>query len=415
MAATRRSHSRPQQAPIGVPPKHGAACQLPFEVVALVLQGGGALGAYQAGVYEGLYEARIEPNWIAGISIGSLNTAIIAGNEPAQRVPRLREFWESICRPAASLPTADYIQSWVEHLGSDARKAFNTFEAWRAIVEGQRGFYVPRTVPSPWLGSELPTGMASFYDTAPLKATLERLVDFDRLNSGEVRVSVGAVKVRNGNFEYFDNTVGPWKGALRAEHFMASGALPPGFPAVEIDGEFYWDGGLVSNTPLAQVLSHSPRQDTIAFQVDLWSATGHLPTNVFDVVERQKDIQYSSRTRAITQQLHREQKLRHMLLSLLDKIAPDIRRSDPCCIEAQHWATSHVTNVIHLIYKDKEWDGAAKDYEFGPLTMRNHWASGLDDIRASLTQPHWLERPPEGRDFITHDLHRMKSEPVELP
>lgn len=399
----------------GIPPLTGAARQLPFDVVALVLQGGGALGAYQAGVYQGLFEAGITPNWVAGISIGAFNTALIAGNEPSKRVERLKAFWDEICRPAYSQPTADYIQAWVERLGGEARKIFNGFEAWRAIMEGQHGFFVPRLLPSPWLGTDVPTNQASFYDTSMLKSTLERLVDFDRINAGEVRVSVGAVNVHNGNFEYFDNTVGKWKGDLRPEHFMASGALPPGFPAVEIEGDFYWDGGLVSNTPLAHVLGAGRRHDTIAFQVDLWSATGNLPTNVFDVQERQKDIQYSSRTRAITTQLHREQKLRHMLLGLLDKLPESVRRNDACCREAQEWASASVTNVIHLIYRDKEWDGLSKDYEFGPLTMRNHWNSGLEDIRATLKHPDWLERPPAGRDFITHDLHRAQGERMELP
>lgn len=384
-----------------VPPLLGQH-QLPYKTVALVLQGGGALGAYQAGVYQGLAEAGIEPNWIAGISIGALNTAILAGNAPKDRLPKLKQFWETICQPAVLAPTAEFVQVFVENLGGEARKAFNAFEAWRALIEGQRGFFVPR-FPPPLLGHLPGPADASFYDTSLLKTTLEALADFDRINSGETRVSVGAVNVASGNFEYFDNT----RQVLRPEHFMASGALPPGFPAVEIDGEFYWDGGLVSNTPLTKIISTTPRVDTLAFQVDLWSARGPLPTNLFDVQERQKDIQYSSRTRAVTAQMHREQAYRRLLGEVLERVPAHIRETDPWCKRAQEVACTRRYNIIHLIYQDKEWDSLSKDYEFGPLTMRNHWQSGLDDIHHTLARPEWLEPPDDETGFVTHDVHRL--------
>lgn len=382
--------------------EYAATQNLPYQTVALVLQGGGALGAYQAGVYEGLAEAGIVPNWVAGISIGALNTAIIAGNAPEHRVARLREFWDTICRPAFLQPTAEFLQSWVENMGGEARKAFNAFEAWRALIEGQRGFFVPRLIP-PWLAQGQQPNELSFYDTSKLKTTLERLADFDRINSGETRVSVGAVDVQNGNFEYFDNTRMP----LRPEHFMASGALPPGFPAVEIEGRFYWDGGLVSNTPLSQIFCARPRRDTLAFQVDLWSAKGQLPSNLFDLQERQKDIQFSSRTRAVTNQMHQEQHYRHMLREVLDRVPAKVRESDPWCRKAAEEVCANRYNIIHLIYQDKEWDGLSKDYEFGPLTMRNHWDSGLYDMRTTLEKhPDWLELPSGEHEFVTHDVHR---------
>lgn len=382
--------------------KSKARRRLPYGTVALVLQGGGALGAYQAGVYEGLDEGGVEPDWIAGISIGAFNSAIIAGNPPGERVAKLRQFWETICRPAVSHPSADFLQHCIECLGGEARKVFGAFQAWRVVLEGQQGFFVPR-LPPPWLAVELPPHKASYYDNAQLKATLQSLVDFDRINAGETRVSVSAVNVRTGNFEYFDNTCGTWKGRLKAEHFMASGALPPGFPPVEIDGEYYWDGGLVSNTPLLRVLQAWPRPDTLAFQVDLWSARGVVPTNIWDVHERQKDIAYSSRTRAITDLMHREQRLRDLIRELLDRI-PDESRGDACCAQAQLWASDRRVNVIHLIYREKEWDGMAKDYEFDPLSMHEHWASGLEDIRHSLGHEEWLALPT-GKSFVTHDLH----------
>jgi NTE family protein len=379
--------------------------KLPYDNVALLLQGGGALGAYQAGVFEGLAAGGIEPNWVAGISIGALNSALIAGNAPEQRVARLRDFWETICQPAFGAPSAPWMQSTAERVGGRARSSLNAWEALRAVTEGQRGFFVPR-FPPPWWAPEQAVGSLSWYDVGPLKTTLERLVDFERLNSGGMRVTVSAVNVATGNFERFDNTRGKWKGKLRAEHFMASGALPPGFPAIEIDGKHYWDGGLVSNTPLAEVLDETPRLDTLAFQVDLWSARGPLPKNLFDVEERQKDIRFSSRTRVVTDMVAREQKLRSLLREVLAKVPAAERKDCPWCAEAEVQACDRRLNIVHLIYRDKEWDGLSKDYEFGPLTMREHWASGLDDVKKTLAHADWLERPDKKSAVVTHDVHR---------
>ena len=249
-------------------------------------------------------------------------------------------------------------------------------------------------------------GAISYYDTAPLRQTLERLVDFELLNSGATRLSVGAVNVRTGNFDWFDNTEGPWRERLRAEHFMASGALPPGFPAIEIEGEFYWDGGLVSNTPLSRVLSATPRRDTLTFQVDLWSAKGRLPEDVYEVQARQKDIQYSSRTRSITNQMAAEQRYRRMLREVLAQVPEKRRETDPWCRKAAEYACGRQYAVIQLIYQEKEWEGLSKDYEFSPQTMHEHWQSGLDDIAATLAHGDWLELPPDGTEFVTHDRHR---------
>jgi NTE family protein len=378
-----------------------------FDTVALVLQGGGALGAYQAGVLEGLVASGIEPDWVAGISIGALNSAVIAGNPIDTRVDKLREFWETICRPAAYELPIELWQRFVAGASPGARKVFSAIEAWRAVVEGQRQFFVPRGL-TPWLGGKQGVTQASFYDTSQLKSTLERFVDFDRINAGPMRVSVGAVNVRNGNFEYFDNTAGPARQAMRAEHFMASAALPPGFPAVEIDGEFYWDGGLVSNTPLSTVLQAVPRRDTLVFQVDLWSARGPLPDNVYDAEERRKDIVYSSRTRAVTDTMAGSQRYRRMLREVLEHVPPKLRNSDPWCQQAQQLACGRQVTVIHLIYQDKDWEGLSKDYEFSPRSMHDHWSSGLLDIRHTLDHAEWLELPPEGKEFVTHDCHRVR-------
>ncbi|MDE2401376.1 MAG: patatin-like phospholipase family protein [Burkholderiales bacterium] len=378
---------------------------LPFDVVALALQGGGALGSYQAGVVEGLAEAGIEPDWVAGISIGAINSAIIAGNPAETRVERLREFWETICRPAYFVPPADAIQAMLEKSPPTIRRAFASFEAWRAILEGQKDFFTPRGM-APWLAMRQSPTEASFYDTTKLRSTLETFADFDRINAGEMRVSVGAVNVRTGNFEFFDNQHGRTRQQMRPEHFMASGALPPGFPAIEIDGEFYWDGGLVSNTPLGHIVGSTPRRDTLAFQVDLWSAVGVVPENVYDVQERLKDIQFSSRTRAITDLMARTQEHRRMLHQLLDQIPAEVRKNDPWCKRAAESACDKSFSVVHLIYQDKEWEGLSKDYEFSLLTMRDHWAAGLNDIRQSLKHPSWRTLPKDGQGFATYDHHR---------
>ena len=380
--------------------------KLPYARVALVLQGGGALGSYQAGVLEGLEEAGIEPNWVAGISIGALNTAIIAGNPPGRRVDKLRAFWDEICQPAYFAPVPSAMLDFISHSQGDIRRAFSAFDAMRALVEGQRGFFVPRVPPAMLIQHKDPS-TTSYYDTRPLKATLEKYADFDRINAGEIRVSIGAVNVRNGNFAYFDNT-DPRTGPLRPEHFMASGALPVGFPAIEIDGEFYWDGGLVSNTPLAQVLSAEPRLDTLAFQVDLWSAVGVLPVNLNDVQERQKDIQFSSRTRLVTDIFRESQRKRRLLREVLRHVPQEVRERDPWCQRAEEVACARRYNVVHLIYRDKEYEGQYKDYEFGLATMHTHWESGLEDIRKTLAHPEWLELPPGGAEFVTHDIHRHR-------
>ncbi|MGO4304557.1 DUF3734 domain-containing protein [Cupriavidus sp. RAF12] len=399
-ASPRRSALSDHCAPDALPgdgPAHEA-----YAVRALVLQGGGALGAYQAGVYQGLSEGGIHPNWIAGISIGALNAAVIAGNPPETRVAQLRAFWEYICAQPwlPGLPVdllTETAPTWPEPM----RIWFDSFNAARAMLEGQRGFFTPRGITDLWARCDDPA-RASYYDTAPLKATLERFADFDRINHPrEMRVSVGAVNVRTGNFAYFDNT----RQTLRPEHFMASGALPPGFPAVEIDGEYYWDGGLVSNTPLQEVLTAQPRRDALIFQVDLWSARGKLPHNLLDVAERQKDIQYSSRTRAITDYMREQQNYRRMLSELMALVPPS-KRDDPWYQRAADHACDARRNVIQLIYRDKSFEGSAKDYQFGALTMHEHWASGLEDIRDTLRHPKWLAMPGPERPFVTHDVHR---------
>jgi NTE family protein len=232
-----------------------------------------------------------------------------------------------------------------------------------------------------------------------LKSTLERLVDFDRINAGEMRLSVGAVNVRTGNFVYFDNETH----TIRPEHVMASGSLPPSFPAVEIEGEFYWDGGLISNTPLQWVVEQGPRQDTLAFQVDLWSAHGELPGNLADVVMRQKEIQYSSRTRANTNQFKQYQRARKTLASLLSKLPPDLLASEEARMLSSI-ADDKVYSLVHLIYRSKHYEGHSKDHEFSRLSMEEHWRAGYHDAMRTLRHPEALQRPRNQEGLSTFDL-----------
>jgi NTE family protein len=372
--------------------------RLPFECVTLLLQGGGALGAYQGGVYEALAEADVHPNWIAGISIGAINAAIIAGNPPNSRVDRLREFWTEVTSNGISdwsiNPLADAARS------DDARNLLNQMSANLAAMFGAAGFFSVRPV-MPWLQSA-GAAATSFYDTKHLKHTLERLVDFDRLNSGMTRFSAGAVNVRTGNFVYFDTTTH----TIRPEHVMASGALPPGFPAVEIDGEHYWDGGLVSNTPLQWVIESNPRrQDTLAFQVDLWSSQGALPRNLAEVMTRHKEIQFSSRTRASTAHFKSVHRVQRALAALLRRLPDDVEDDDELKILTSV-ASEKVYNIIHLIYRARNYEGHSKDYEFSRLSMLDHWRAGYHDALRTLRHPEVLSRPTSLDGVFTFDLER---------
>jgi NTE family protein len=370
----------------------------PFECIALLLQGGGALGAYQAGVYQALAEAHLVPDWVAGISIGAVNAALIAGNPPEARVEKLREFWELITAGSpwdglARLTTAP----WVAR-GEFARGWVNQLSAGAALVGGVPGFFSPR-VPGAWLEPPGTPEATSYYHTAPLKATLERLVDFERINAGETRFSIGAVNVTSGNFLYFDNTthtIGP-------EHVMASGALPPGFAAVEIEGEFYWDGGLVSNTPLQWVLESEPPRDTLAFQVDLWSARGTLPRTLTEVLTRQKEIQYSSRTRLSSDRFKYTQKIRNALASLLQRLPQELRDSPELALLRAH-TQPKVYNLVQLIYRARQYEGDSKDYEFSRFSMEDHWRAGYYDTVRTLRHPEVLKRPDNLEGVMSFDL-----------
>jgi len=355
---------------------------------ALVLQGGGALGAYQAGVFEVLAERPDQAAWVAGVSIGAINAALIVGNAPEHRVARLREFWELVSSgPGQSLPQ-----------GAGPRALLNQWSAAASIAMGIPGFFTPRLSPALLMGGNAP--LLSYYDTTALKATLERLVDFDRINSKEMRLSVGAVNVRTGNAVYFDNM----RQKIGADHIMASGALPPGFPPVHIDGEDYWDGGIVSNTPLQYVLDEQPRNEPLlVLQVDLFSSRGAMPQTLSEVAARQKDIQYSSRTRMNTDALAANVNLQQALAELLERLPPALRE-DPALANLCAHMKHEPIDIVHLIYRNKPYELDAKDYEFSRIAVHEHWEAGVRDMRTTFDHPEWLRADVQAGGVTTFDL-----------
>jgi NTE family protein len=359
----------------------------------LVLQGGGALGAYQAGVFESLAKVYREPSWVAGISIGAINAALIAGNAAPHRVARLREFWDLVSSSLAAPGLPEGVTPALH-----AREGLNEASATHVMLFGVPGFFAPRFPPAPFQ----PRGSLeaiSYYDTTPLLRTLERLVDFDRINSGAVRLSVGAVNVRTGNFEYFDSA----KQRIDARHIMASGALPPGFAPVEIDGEHYWDGGLVSNTPLQYVLDQPGKRRRVVFQVDLFAALGTVPTTLAEVTEREKDIRFSSRTRLNTTNELDRQVVAQAAKRLIDKLPPEWR-DDPDVRALSRVRCETAVDVVHLIYRSKHYETQSKDYEFSRLSMREHWDAGRADMACTLHDPRWVKHQPAATGVHVFDL-----------
>ena len=344
-----------------------AAMPLPDQV-ALVFQGGGALGSYQAGVYEALDAAVIEVDRVAGISIGAVNAAIIAGNPPERRVEHLRAFWD---KTSASLPS---FPIWHN---DQMREMLHLWSASVIAAVGVPGFFTPRPM-SPMFAMPGSTEALSFYDSSALAGTLDDLIDWDLLNDGPVRLAVGAVEIESGNFHYFDTA----HERLDARHIMASGALPPGLPPVEIDGKFWWDGGLVSNTPLQHILD---TQDAacLVFQVDLFSAHAVMPHTLMDVMAREKEIRFSSRTRQVSDTLLKLRTERETIRKVLGKLPADM--ADDADVKAlTALAQEFPVNVVQLIYRANAWEGGARDYEFSARTMAEHWDAGREAVAATI-------------------------------
>lgn len=343
----------------------------------LVLQGGGALGAYQVGVYEALHESGIEPDWVIGTSIGAINGAIIAGNRPGERLPRLRELW----------------------LRFQREPQFQALQYFSTLVGGIPGFFSPR-LPA-WGGWQARVGLdaASYYDTAPLHETLSSLVDFDVLNAAQPRLTVGAVNVKSGEMRYFDSR----DAALGLEEVMASGALPPAFPAIRVDGDAYWDGGLYSNTPLEAVLDDKPRRDSLIFSVNVWQPTGHEPESVWQVMARQKDIQYASRADshiARQKQIHR---LRHVIRELAKNLSAEKQKSRNCR-ELASWGCGTTMHVVRLLAPALDGEDYLKDLDFSAAGIRFRCEAGLADARRMIERAPWDAPVDPMEGVVVHEL-----------
>src|SRR4249919_1519132 len=343
---------------------------LPGQVV-LVLQGGGALGAYQAGVYQALHEAGIEPDWIIGTSIGAINASLIAGNEPENRLERLEEFWRRMTRKELW-----GLSTWPE--------LSDTTSYWSTLLGGIPGFFEPN--PLALLGAHYPLGRdkASYYSTAPLEKTLTELVDFALVKRCTPRLTVGAAHVRSSQMRYFDS----FETAITVRDVMASGALPPAFPAVRIDGELYWDGGILSNTPTEVIFDDDPRRNSLVFAVHLWNPMGDEPGTIWEVLNRQKDIQYSSRVASHIARQRQMHNMRHVIRDLAKLLPEDIRKTQ----QAQALAAfgCHTTmHVVRLLAPQLENENHTKDLDFSPSSIRMRWEAGYTKTMRVLEQAPW--------------------------
>lgn len=359
--------------------------KLPGQVV-LVMQGGGALGAFQAGVYEALHEAGIEPDWVVGTSIGAINGAIIAGNAPENRVARLKQFWDLV---ASGGPSSEYLNAF--GLG-------NLMHKLSAVSHGIPGFFTPN--PRSWLGTDIPLGVAgaSFYSTAPLWQTLDELVDFDYLAKGATRLTLGAVNVRSGRMRYFDSR----DKAISIDHVMASGALPPAFPAVMIDGEPYWDGGIYSNTPIEVVMGDHPRRDSVIFAARLWQQENEVPDSIEQVISRQKEIQYSSRAESYTatqQQIHH---LRHVVREV-GHLLPEKMCTRPEVKELLGWGCGTVMHLLPMQAPVLEGEDYTKDFDFTPAVIEARWKAGREFARSRIAAAPWNEAIDPAVGIMVHD------------
>jgi NTE family protein len=359
--------------------------------IALVLQGGGALGAYQAGIYQALHENDLTPDWVVGTSIGAINAAIIAGNEKSQRLTRLREFWDRIAHD-------DNLD--MTRIPDQARQFNSWLATLDAMTRGVPGFFSPRPFSLFPAGMPVAPEAASFYDTSALSETLKSLIDFDYLNAaGGVRLTVNAVKVTSGDLVSFDN-VGQ---TIAVEHVMASGALPPGFPPVRIGGELYWDGGLYSNTPLETVLNDAPQMDTLCFMVDLWSANGPEPTTLDQVQTRQKDVMFASRSKRHIDAYLQTHKLQRTIRDLYDRLPDELqsKADDEVLAELGCATTMH---VVRLPYAGRDWHMASKDINFSRGSIAWRWEQGYRDASRAIQQAGWLTATPENVGVIVHEL-----------
>ncbi len=354
--------------------------------VVLVLQGGGALGAYQGGVYQALHEAGVEPDWLIGTSIGAINASIIAGNRPEDRLARLQEFWRRVERSTfwGAFP------AWTG--------VSNALSSWTTLATGIPGFF--ETNMRAFLGAHVPLGAdhAGYYSTEPLRQTLQELVDFSLINDKTPRLTVGAAHVRSSVMHYFDSR----EMNLAPAHVMASGALPPAFPAVRIDGELYWDGGILSNTPAERIFEDKPRRSSLIFAVHLWNPTGSEPDTIWEILHRHKDIQYSSRIASHIVRQRESHRLRHVITELL-KYVPEEAHKDPMVKELASYSCRTRMHVVRLLAPRLDDESHIKDIDFTPAGIRARWEAGYADTNRALARQAWLDEYDLLEGVILHE------------
>ena len=359
--------------------------------IVLVLQGGGALGAYQAGVYQALHEHNLVPDWIVGTSIGAINAALIAGNEQANRLQRVKAFWDRVSHPDSVDMTL---------VDDQLRRSNIWFNTIDTVMRGAPGFFAPRLFSGFPFGMQVPPEDASFYDTIPLKTTLSELVDFDYLNAeGGMRLTVNAVNVRTGDLAHFDSRTG----ALGPDHVRASGSLPPAFPPIRIGSELYWDGGLYSNTPLESVLNELPSGDTLCFMVDLWSAEGPEPVTMDEVSTRQKDVTFASRSKRHIEDYMQTHAMQRKLRQMYARMPKDSRSAQD---EADLLALGcdSTLHIVRLPYAGRDWHMAAKDVNFSKGSIEWRWNQGYRDAMRALAAAGWLHRVDDDLAVVVHEL-----------
>ena len=367
-----RSHNQPTSGP---------------NQIVLVFQGGGALGAYQAGVYEALHEVGIEPDWIIGTSIGAINASLIAGNERQNRVPRLKEFWRRMVDKAP----------W--HAWPAPAQAARSLSYWKMVSSGIPGFFEPNSLAFFAPHMRLGTDRAGYYSTAPLEKTLLELVDFTSINKGKPRLTVGAAHVRTGQMRYFDGR----DGEIGVKHIMASAALPPAFPAVRIDGELYWDGGILSNTPTEVVFDDAPRRNSLIFAVQMWNPAGPEPETILDVLRRQKEIQYSSR---VTSQILRQAQihhLRHVVRQLVEHMPEELRNSETVRALANSGCVTRM-HIVSLLAPRLDREDHTKDVDFTPAGIGKRWDAGYADARRAVELAPWRKGSGPLDGVILHEI-----------
>ena len=378
----------------------GATRILPFERVALVLQGGGALGAYQAGVYQAIHEAHIDVHWLCGTSIGAINGALIAGNPPEKRVERLRDFWETVTAPPITIPNLPWFTDLPWNGNGHARSWTSKMSAFGTMIHGAPGFFTPRPFPPVNSAAERPD-LVSYYDITPLKETLSRLVDFKLLNAEPMRFTALATNVRTGARACFDNR----EQTITEAHVMASSSLPPSFPATEIDGEYFWDGGVLSNSPMQHVVDNRGRHTALVFQVDLWDENGDVPLDIPSANLRAMEIHSASRINVSLDQYRNMQKFRHALRRFLDQL-PESCQDDPDVQFLSEKARVKVATIVQLKYQSNKFETAGKMFEFSRLSMEEHWEAGYNDTKVALGEPAVFELPDSEEGARIFDVHR---------